>query len=275
MNPSAKSLPESKLSAAALSGVRPPEMLTVPASEFIMGTHDNQVRFWLTREDWAKEWYDKGLFRSEQPQHVASAPTFAIASRTVTNSDYRVFIWETNHRTPRHWFGFQYPDGLDEHPVTNVSWADAWAYCKWLGKLMAQAYRLPTEAEWELAARSADGRTYPWGGEFDPWRCNTLESGKNGTTLVGMYSPSGDSPYGVHDMAGNVWEWTSSLLRPYPYEASDGREDLSTNGLRVVRGGSWYYTRKLARCAAREGLLPTYTSPALGFRLALSVPDEK
>jgi formylglycine-generating enzyme required for sulfatase activity len=245
-----------------------PGFIRVPSHPFIMGTDEEQVQHLLWKEDWARDWYEKNLFLAEQPQHTVRLPEFAIAAKPLTNAEYRPFVWETHHRAPRHWLGFYPPDGLDDHPVTGISWTDAQAFCAWMSNKLSVPVRLPTEAEWERAARGTDGRLYPWGQEFDPWRCNTLESGKAGTTPVGFYSPSGDSPLGCHDMAGNVWEWTSSLLRSYPYQPTDGRENEKAHGQRVVRGGSWYYTRKLARCAAREGVLPTYLSPALGFRLA-------
>lgn len=243
----------------------------VPAAEFLMGTSDAQVRFLLMKEDWAREWYDRDLFRAEQPQHLASVREFAIGLHPVTNLQYKIFVWETGHRTPRGWVGFDPPPGLDDHPVVHVSWNDAQAFCRWLSKVTTQPFRLPTEAEWERAARDVDGRIYPWGQEFDPWRCNTIESGKRSTTLVKNYSPGGDSVCGATDMSGNVWEWTSSILRPYPYQADDGREDPMAEGPRVARGGAWYYSRKLARCSSREGLPSNYVSPALGFRVAFDL----
>jgi formylglycine-generating enzyme required for sulfatase activity len=169
---------------------------------------------------------------------------------------------------PRDWIGFRFPEGTENHPVTGVSRLDALAYCQWLSEKLATEYRLPSEAEWERAARGDDGRMYPWGDEFDPWRCNTVESGKRGTTAAGGYTPGGDSPWGANDMAGNVWEWTNSQLKPYPYMAGDGREEQIPGAVYVIRGGSWYYSRKLARCACREGAISIFISPSLGFRLA-------
>jgi toxoflavin biosynthesis protein ToxD len=246
------------------------EMITIPEGEFVMGTSEAQVRRLVLKEDWAQEWHDKALFKIEQPQHRVHVATFAICIVPVTNADYHRFVWETGHRTPRYWTNFQFPEGQGDQPVVEVSMVDARAFCAWLNKGTGKAYRLPTEAEWEKAARGPDTRIYPWGQDFDPWRCNTLESGKRSTTLVGSYSPSGDSPYGVRDMAGNVWEWTTALEKPYPYKADDGREDPEADGLRVIRGGAWYYSRKLARCSAREGVKANYISASLGFRLAIT-----
>ena len=250
------------------------DMIVIPAGEFVMGTSEAHVRRLVQKEDWAQEWQDKQLFRIEQPQHRVNLAAFSMAKMPVTNQEYHRFVWETGHRTPRHWANFQFPEGLGEHPVVQVSLKDALAYCAWFSKQTGKPYRLPTEAEWEKAARgNADTRIYPWGMDFDPWRCNTLESGKHSTTVVGSYSPSGDSPYGVRDLAGNVWEWTTSLQMPYPYKADDGREDMATDGLRVIRGGAWYYSRKLARCSAREGVRGIYVSSSLGFRLVLTVTE--
>ncbi len=247
-----------------------PEMVLVPEGEFLMGTGDEQLQFLLWREEWATEWYEQDMFLTEQPQHKVNLPKYEIGRYPVTNSEYHLFVWSTGYRVPREWIGFHYSEGEASNPVVAVSQNDAQAYCKWVSEKIGSTYRLPTEAEWEHAARGNDCRIYPWGDEFDPWRCNTVESGKRGTTPVSEYSPSGDSPLGVSDMAGNVWEWTSSLLKPYPFIVG---EDGKANGVDVyvVRGGSWYYSHKLARCAAREGARATFLSPNLGFRLARSI----
>lgn len=250
---------------------RIPEMIVIPAGPFFMGTSDAQIQKLLEEEDWAQEWYSSDLFQLEQPQHQITLPSFEIAKFPITNLDYYMFVYNTGHRVPKNWVGFLYLEGQAEHPVVNVSIQDAYAYCEWLNQQSGSHYRLPSEAEWEKAARGIDGRIYPWGEAFDPWRCNTIESGKRMTTPVGSYSPGGNSIYGVADVAGNVWEWTTSHLQAYPYKPDDGRELPSNKGKCVVRGGAWYYTRKLARCAAREGVLMDYISPATGFRLARSI----
>jgi formylglycine-generating enzyme required for sulfatase activity len=251
------------------SKIKLPVMITVQGGPFLMGTSDEDItRLQLKESEWAYEWSDNDLFESEQPQHTLTLPTFEIAQNPVTNAEYFFFTWETGYRLPRGWMGIRYADETGNHPVTGVSRLDADAYIKWLNERTRLHYRLPTEAEWERAARGDDGRIFPWGNTFDPWRCNTAESAKRGTTPVGFYSPGGDSMCGCVDMVGNVWEWTSSILAPYPYIAGDGREERKPGARYVIRGGGWYYTRKLARCAAREGMLQDHLSPSIGFRLA-------
>jgi formylglycine-generating enzyme required for sulfatase activity len=248
-----------------------PTMVTIPAGSFVMGTSEEDIkRLQLKESDWAYDWSDNNLFAAEQPQHQVSVKAFEIGQYPITNQEYNDFLFDTGHRLPKHWIGFTYPDETGLHPVVGVSKLDAEAYIQWLSKRTNSSFRLPTEAEWEYGARSADGRIYPWGNTFDPWRCNTSESGKKGTTQVGSYSPGGDSPFGLADMVGNVWEWTSSCFLPYPFQLPTQAEIDCETQRYVLRGGAWYYTRKLARCAAREGNAPPYFSLSIGFRIARS-----
>jgi formylglycine-generating enzyme required for sulfatase activity len=252
--------------------IKRPSLLVIPAGNFLMGTSDEDIKLLQIKEsDWAYEWSDNDLFTAEQPQHTVSLPSFEIAQFPVTNAEFYTFIWDKGHRIPRTWPGYTFLEGTDDHPVVGVSKTDVEAYIQWLNEKTGMLYRLPTEAEWEYTARGEDGRIFPWGNTFDPWRCNTAESMKKGTTSVGFYSPGGDSVYGAADMVGNIWEWTQSLFMPYPYRPNTNREEVKPNGRYVVRGGAWYYSRKLARCAVREGVLQDHLSPSIGFRLARSI----
>jgi formylglycine-generating enzyme required for sulfatase activity len=224
----------------------------VPAGEFLMGD-------------------DKG-YNDEKPQHTVHLEAYYIARYLVTETQYHRFVAATGHKAPEHWQSGRPPKERAGHPVVNVTWEDAVAYCAWLAEDMELPIRLPTEAEWEKAARGTAGRTYPWGDEFDKTKCNTFASRIKSTTPVGRYSPAGDSPYGACDMAGNVREWTSSLYEDYPYQADDGREDPIASGDRVLRSGSFCDHPNSARCAYRNlahlGILILYR----GFRCVLS-PD--
>lgn len=259
----------------AEEAVHIPSMVDVPEGPFIMGTGDDQIKLLYSKEEWARDWFDQELFEIEQPQHTVGLPGFRISQYPITNMEFYLFIRESGNRVPKGWMGIHYPMDTDQHPVVGVAYHDALNYCKWLSERSGQHFRLPTEAEWERAARGTDRRIYPWGNAFDPWRCNTLESAKRGTTPVGSYSPAGDSPAGCGDMVGNVWEWTSTLLQPYPYKFDDHHEEAQISGKLVIRGGSWYYSGKLARTAAREGVVATYLSPALGFRIACDLPEQE
>jgi formylglycine-generating enzyme required for sulfatase activity len=225
------------------------EMVYVPAGPFLMGSDES---------------------KSEKPPHEVFVDGFWIDRTPVTNEEYQRFVQATGHSKPGHWRGDQIPKGKELHPVVYVNWQDAQAYCQWRSKQASAAIRLPTEAEWEKAARGADGRRYPWGDEFDAKKCNSSESGYRDTTPVGRYSPAGDSPYGLADAAGNVWEWTASLYEPYPYDAGDGREDPKADGRRVLRGGSWSSDRRDTRSAYRLHSDPSYALDYVGFRCARS-----
>ncbi|MBN2548374.1 MAG: SUMF1/EgtB/PvdO family nonheme iron enzyme [Anaerolineales bacterium] len=227
----------------------------VPAERFLMGTSPEQVqravREMGAQEDWLK---------NEQPQHTVELSEYWIGRYPVTNQQYLAFVQATRKTAPEHWRGEKTPAGKEQHPVVNVSWYDAREFCQWASRATGQEVCLPSEAEWEKAARGTDGRTFPWGEELpDELRGNfSMEVGD--TTPVGRYSPQGDSPYGCADMAGNVYEWTSSLFIGYRHQANDGRESLKIADSRMVRGSPFNYSGRFARCASRG--LPL----SLGFK---------
>jgi formylglycine-generating enzyme required for sulfatase activity len=154
----------------------------------------------------------------------------------VTNEQYAVFVKATRQLAPRYWDGGQIPAGKGSHPVTWVSWDDAVAFCQWLSRSPGRFWRLPTEAEWEKAARGDDGRVYPWGNDLPTKELCNFNGNVGDTTSIGQY-PAGASPCGALDMAGNVWEWTGSLFKPYPYQPEDGRNSPDGKGAR----GSWRF----------------------------------
>jgi formylglycine-generating enzyme required for sulfatase activity len=251
-----------------------PEMKVISGGEFLMGTSDEQIALLNKREDWAQEWHEEGNFFIEQPMHYVELSPFRIGKYPITNLEYSSFIWDCNYKVPKGWIGFRFPEGMERYPVVGVSWKDASTYCEWLSSKTNIPFRLPNEAEWERAARGVDGRIYPWGDEFDPWRANTIESGLEGACSVDAYIPAGLTAEGVAGMSGNIWDWTSSRLLTYPFHLEPSPEELKSVDIRkgyVVRGGAWYYSRKLARCTTREVYPPDYTSPALGFRIAASL----
>ena len=222
------------------------DWIQIPAGEFLMGSDKRR---------------DADADDDETPQQTVYLPDYQITRYPVTNAEYKQFVDATGHRAPDHWKDGQIPSGKEQHPVVEVSWRDAVAFCQWAG------VQLPSEAQWEKAARGADGRIYPWGNQKPtPKLCN-FGNNESGTTAVGSYSPQGDSPYGVADMAGNVWEWTSSLYKRYPYEAEDGREEAEADGWRVLRGGSFsHYDYDFSRCAARFSFNPNFRNNNVGFR---------
>ena len=196
----------------------------------------------------------------------------------MTNAEYQAFVREAGHKPPQHWDGDKYPEDKGDHPVVNVSWDEAAAYCKWLSDKTGKSYRLPTEAEWEKAARGTDGRIYPWGNDWDPAKLNSAEGGARDTTPVGQYSPAGDSPYGCADVAGNVWEWCADWFdeKDYQRRAASRTTVKDPTGpekgaRRVLRGGSFDLDRRFVRAAVRY-LLPDYWVDFYGFRVLAASP---
>jgi formylglycine-generating enzyme required for sulfatase activity len=243
----------------------------IPAGEFIMGS-DKKI--------------NSEVYNYEEPQHKLTLPEYYIARYPVTVAQFAAFVEQ----------GGQRPEDEDclkdplTRPVRHVSWREVIAYCDWLNQTLRvradltaelksklqQGWKitLPTEAEWEKAARGTDGRIYPWGNAYDASRASVWDTDIRDTSTVGCF-PAGASPYGILDMIGNVWEWTRSQFQPYPYNPRDGREDLQIYGSSyTVRGGA--FGHGLVRCACREYRSRYYYVPdrydSIGFRVALVSP---
>jgi formylglycine-generating enzyme required for sulfatase activity len=242
-----------------------PQTVRVSGGRFLRGSTEEQVRRLQLTHPERRVW-----FAREQVQQRVPVPSFEIGRYPVTNLEYQAFVRDTGYKPPANWEADAYPEGLGDDPVVYVTWHDAVAYCEWLRNRTGRGYRLPTEEEWEKAARGVDGRIYPWGDWFDPAKCNSGEDKIHSTTPVGQYSPEGDSPYGAADMAGNVWEWTSSRYRAYVYHPGDAREDIEAVNLRVVRGGAFETDSVYLRCPFRFRHSPEVHYNGLGFRVALS-----
>ncbi len=239
----------------------------VPAGEFIRG---------------AKE------YKNTKPVKHIYLDDFMIGVFPVTNQEFKRFVddqgyhreqpwslegwhWrqERNINEPAYWYERKWNG--PNFPVVGVSWYEAAAYADWLSKITGKLYRLPTEAEWEKAARGIDGKIYPWGNTFDKNCCNSGESGLGRTSPVGIF-PNGKSDYGCHDMAGNVWEWCADWYDEKYYHNSPMKNPSgpSSGSLRVCRGGSWFFDAGNCACAIRVRGLPGLRGFHLGFRLARS-----
>ncbi|MBN1450151.1 MAG: SUMF1/EgtB/PvdO family nonheme iron enzyme [Anaerolineales bacterium] len=216
---------------------------------------------------------------SEKPMHQVHLETFQIAKMPITNTQYRLFVEAARYRPPTYWENGQVPRGLENHPVVNVSWDDARAYCSWLSRVTGKAIMLPNEAQWEKVARGdQDQREYPWGDDWDATKCNSRELNLESETPIGIF-PEGASPYGCLDMAGNVWEWTTSLWgkssqKPdfvYPYDPADGRENqnVGSDVYRVIRGGTFDTCSKWTRCSARLAKSQSAHEQTIGFRVIM------
>lgn len=258
-----------------VSALLPPEqwaeydnVILIPQGEFIMGTDSERADI------------------QNQPAHKVFLKEYYIDKYLVTNAQYARFVASTKRRPPLDWENGKIPDNKLLHPVTMVSWFDAKAYCKYMGK------RLPTEAEWEKAARGTEGRRWPWGEVMDPAKLNTYYN-VGSTTVVTRYN-TGTSVYGVFDMAGNVSQWTDSDL--LPYEGSKAPEsvfkaktlvastpedkamnvgdlvEVEDRVFKVRRGGSWKSDPFSTSSYHRNYSMPHYASDFFGFRCAKNAP---
>lgn len=259
-----------------------PQLVRIPAGAFRMGVPPAEVDGLEASFGGEALVANREWLQAQTPQHEVALAAFEIGRYPVTNADYAAFVKAAAGKVspPRHWEKGEAPPALASHPVVNVTWQDALAYCDWLSQQTGKKYRLPTETEWEKAAswdaRQGAKRSYPWGEKWDAERCNSKESGLGRTTPVGQYSQAGgDSSYGVSDLAGNVWEWTLSKWgrereKPtfgYPYDPLDGREALTGAEFRVLRGGSFYDGAGWCRSAARYPNEALLAADYIGFRV--------
>ena len=236
-----------------------PRMCRIPAGRLCMGTDEAQVPALAARWGIPEAWFAKST-----PRHEIELDAFEIAMHPVSEAEWARFLSETGvDEVPAHWRALGPPRGLANHPVHGVSWQGVLLYAEWLSERTGTAFRVPTEAEWERAARGRDARAYPWGDDFSAGRCNTREGGIGGTTPIGVY-PDGASPCGALDLSGNVEELVADLYRPYP---GSRFEDPDYGSYRMTRGGVWSLDGDLARCDRRHGT--AFAGPT-GFRLARS-----
>jgi formylglycine-generating enzyme required for sulfatase activity len=263
-----------------------PQLVTIPAGPFLMGTRESEV------DELEKLGIKREYIKREVPQHEVTLNEYAIARYPITNAEFERFIEDGGYTQRDYWTdagwqrkekeGWTQPHLWDDEkwnnpsqPVVGISWYEAVAYCRWLSEKSGKIYRLPTEAEWEKAARGTDGRRYPWGDQWNASLCNNEESGPGETTPVGEY-PEGESLYGVGDLVGQVWEWCRSKYggtdaKPkfgYPYQPDDGREDEEGSDTRILRGGSWYSSNPagVCRCSYRDWHSPRDWHNRRGFR---------
>ena len=219
-----------------------PKEIRIPAGDFLMGV----------------------IRGKENPVHTVYLDAFYIDALEVTNAEYRKFVEAKGHKPPRYWNDPKY--NADKQPVVGITYSDAQAYCQWVGK------RLPTEAEWERAARGPHSRLFPWGDRFDAQRTNTRETKHRRPLPVGSY-PNGDSPEGVLDMSGNVWEWCHDWFDKEYYQQTTMKNPTGPESgkKRVIRGGGW--TAPHTDMAHRRGEKPNKTYPSLGFRCARTASE--
>ena len=233
----------------------PTEMITIAPGEFTMGSSEKAI-LWA-----AKTFFSESLdyYRDETPSHTVNLQAYKIDVTEVTVGQYQSYMLQTGVPAPKFMDNDRFNDG--NQPVVGVTWQEAADYCATMSK------RLPTEAEWEKAARGTDNRFYPWGNEPDETKAN-IRGKKDGyrySAPVGL-EQYGASPYGIRDMAGNAWEWTADWYQPHP--GNTHPNDFYGEQFRVIKGGSWFSNMDLARIAVRGKSLPDRRYNYLGFRCA-------
>jgi formylglycine-generating enzyme required for sulfatase activity len=273
----------------------------VPAGEFGMGSTEKEADAALALCNASYGNCEHGWFANEQPQHTVTLDAYWIGQTEVTNAQFQQFVDAGGYAAERYWSaeGWQVrsdagwegsrcleDDNVNapDQPVVCVSWHEAEAYTRWLSEVSGAAIRLPTEAEWEKAARGTDGRTFPWGDLFDGsrlnfcdvnceanWKDETYDDGYAYTAPVGSYA-EGASPYGALDMGGNVWEWVNDRYDGsyYSQSPSENPQGPATGKIRLLRGGSWYFSDSFVRSAIRYYFAPDDWDFIIGFRCVRS-----
>jgi len=237
-----------------------PQMCRVRAGSFEMGTDVAEVETVSRRYGIPESWMWKST-----PRHRVEVDSFEIGRFLVTELEYAHFLEATGyHEVPAHWVDGAPSPYRRNHPVFGLDWQAILLYVEWLSESTGLQYRVPTEIEWEYAARGTDRRSFPWGDAFEARRCNTREGGVGDTTPVGVY-PDGAAASGALDLAGNVEEYTADLYRPYP---GSRFQDPEYGTYRMTRGGTFSLDADLARCDRRHG---DGHAAEVGFRLARSV----
>jgi len=255
----------------------PKSMVRIPAGPFTMGSTPDQADPYALLDLPPGARMTGNPYEEEMPRHEVWLDDFCMDVYPVTNAEYKAFCDATGHRPPCFWKGESPPADWEQRAVVGVSWYDAVLYADWAGK------RLPTEAEWEKAARGTDGRLWPWGNTLELGNANFLHTNaphasdshleaKDLLRPVGSY-PQGVSPYGCFDMAGNVWEWCSDRYDKAYYSRGESRNPRgpSKGGHRILRGGACGDIPANARCATRFAQPPTKRTGAMGFRCAASM----
>jgi formylglycine-generating enzyme required for sulfatase activity len=246
----------------------PPEMVRIAGGTFTMG--------------------------DKNEEHQVTLPTFEIARYPLTNAQWKLFIEDDGYTSDKEWWddagrawlrkhGHTQPSVWDDerfgiarpnHPVVGISWYEAVAFCKWLWHTTGDDYCLPSEAEWEYAARRATRRTYPWGNDKPDTERANYDRTYNGTSAVGCFPADATPEDGICDLAGNVWEWTRSEYRKYPYDPADGREDMDNPVGKpfTARGGGWSLRSLYLRASYRLNNVPDYHDGDVGCRVARRLP---
>lgn len=207
---------------------------------------------------------------TNRPQKNTKVENFYISETEVTNAEYAEFVKATGHKSPDGWNGNDFPKGADNFPVVNISWQDAADYCDWLGKKLGMTVRLPTEAEWELAARGKERYKYPWGNDWNKEAATSEETGGKISAVKSF--PLNRSPFGAYDMAGNVWEWTQNQVTSEDALTDEFLAELLKSGkvLRVVKGGTAKDPAEQISALARYEMPETTKHPHIGFRCVFS-----